>query len=69
VGGVTIIAEERHELGTTAEASVDQVHIRLAGDSIRSDEQDRAGLARPVFKRAEHWARLWVAERHTEIAD
>jgi hypothetical protein len=66
---VTIIAEERHEVDANGEASVHQVHITLAEDSIPGDQQEREMLARRVLERVDHWARLCVAERHAEIAD
>jgi hypothetical protein len=69
IDGVTIIAEERHELDANAQASVHQVHVTLADDSIPSDEREREALAQRVLQRVEHWARLCVAERHAEIAD
>jgi hypothetical protein len=69
IGGMTIIAEERHELDANGQASVHQVHVTLADDSISSDEQKREALAHRLLERVEHWARLCVAERHTEIAD
>ena len=69
VPGVTIIAEERREVDANAEASVHQVHVTLAEDSIPGDEQERAELARRLLDRVEHWARLCVADRHAEIAD
>jgi hypothetical protein len=69
VGEVTIIAEERHELDAHAEASVHQVHIAPAQESVPTDEKDRDALARRMLERVEHWARICVAERHAEIAD
>ncbi|HST17338.1 MAG TPA: hypothetical protein VLK36_06690 [Gaiellaceae bacterium] len=69
VPGVTIIAEERHEIDANAEASVHQVHVTLAEGSIPADEEERQELARRVLDRVDHWARLCVAERHAEIAD
>jgi len=69
VPGVTIIAEERHEVDANAEASVHQVHVTLAEDAIPEDEQAREEVARRMLDRVDHWARLCVAERHAEIAD
>ena len=62
VGDVTIVAEDRHEIGPHAEASVHQVRIEVhvpAGDA----------LEKKLVERAEHWARLCAAERHLEATD
>lgn len=69
VGEVTIIAEERRQLDSNGEASVHQVRVALADDALPNDEQERDALVRRTLERAEHWARLCVAERHAEIAD
>jgi hypothetical protein len=69
VGEVTIIAEERHEVDANAEASVHQVHVALADESLPADAREREAVAQRVLERTEHWARLCVAERHTDIAD
>jgi hypothetical protein len=66
VGEVSIISEERHEIDPHGEASVHQVRIEIDGDRVNGN---RAEVERKILERAEHWARLCVAERHTEIAD
>src|SRR5262245_52567586 len=58
IGEVSIVSEERHEIDTHGEAVVHQIRIEI-GDR---DPQ-------PILERAEHWARLCVAERHAEITD
>ena len=67
VGEVSIISEERHEIDTHAEASVHQVRIEVSAGAI--DGQPLEDVERRILERAEHWARLCVAERHAEIAD
>ena len=59
VGEVSIIAEERHEIDAHAEASVHQVRIEIAS----GDEQTE----RRILERAEHWARVCIADRHVEV--
>lgn len=66
VGEVSIISEERHEIDPHGGASVHQVRIEIDGDRVNGN---RAEVERKILERAEHWARLCVAERHTEIAD
>jgi predicted polyphosphate/ATP-dependent NAD kinase len=66
VGEVSIISEERHEIDTHGEASVHQVRIEIDADRVNGN---RAEVEQKILERVEHWARLCVAERHTEIAD
>jgi len=61
VGEVTIVSEERHEIDAHGEAVIHQVRITV-------DHDDPATTQR-IVERAEHWAKLCVAERHAEITD
>jgi hypothetical protein len=63
VGEVSIIAEERHEIDAHAEASVHQVRIEVAGDGVPVDPAARTEMEERILDRAEHWARLCIAER------
>jgi hypothetical protein len=66
VGEVSIISEERHEIDAHGEASVHQVRIEVDSSRVNGN---RAEVEQKILERAEHWARLCVAERHSEIAD
>jgi hypothetical protein len=65
VGDVSIISEERHELDARVEAAVHQVVIQITPEPGR----DVLNLTQRIVERAEHWARLCVSERHSEIVD
>src|SRR3954447_6960314 len=69
VGDVSIISEERHEIDAHAEASVHQVRIEVSADDVPGDAAERAAIEERILERAEHWARVCVAERHAEVAD
>ena len=69
VGEVSIISEERHEIDAKVEASVHQVRIEVSADRVPSDPAERSAIEGRILERAEHWARVCVAERHAEIAD
>jgi hypothetical protein len=69
VGEVSIISEERHEIDAHVEASVHQVRIELDPDRVPDERGKRDALEEKVLERAEHWARICVADRHTDIAD
>ena len=51
------------------EASVHQVRIEISADRVPGDPAERAAIEGRIVERAEHWAKVCVAERHVEIAD
>ena len=69
VGEVSIIAEERHEIDAHVEAAVHLVRIEVAPDRVPAEPEQRRELEQRIRDRAEHWARLCVAERHADVAD
>lgn len=68
VGAVSIISEERHEIDTHGEASVQQVRIEVPADRIPAGDADRQRLEERLIERAEHWARLCASERKLDVA-
>src|SRR5262249_60608023 len=68
VGEVSIIAEERHEIDANAEASVHQVRVEVAAEDLPKDGEARTAIERRILDRAEHWARVCIAERHVEVS-
>jgi hypothetical protein len=69
VGEVSIVAEERHEIGEEAEASLNQVRIEVAPDHLPADERELDVLCGRLVEAAETWARACIAERHAEISE
>ena len=67
VGEVSIVAEERHEIGEDSEASLHQVRIEVDPEYIPADEHDADVLAGRIVEAADSWARGCVAERHVGI--
>src|ERR1043166_2209912 len=67
VGEGSIVAEERHEIGEDAEASVNQVRIEIAPEQLPDDERELDILCGRLVEAAETWARACIAERHAEI--
>jgi hypothetical protein len=63
VEAVTIVGEERHDIGSNAEAVVQQVRIEVGEASIPADASERSALQQRIVERAEHWARDCAA-RH-----
>ena len=60
---VTIVCEERHEIGGSAEATVLQVRIEIAADRVPRDPLERETLEDRLLERANYWARACIAGR------
>ena len=69
VGEVSIVAEERHELGAHSEAALHQVRVEIDPEHIPADEREADVLAGRLIEAAETWARACMADRHVEIAE
>jgi predicted polyphosphate/ATP-dependent NAD kinase len=67
VGEVSIIAEERHEIDANVEASVHQVRIEVADEDVPNARAARDQIEERILERAEHWARVCIAERHVDV--
>ena len=69
VGDVSIVAEERHEIGEDAEASLNQVRIEVSPDHVPDDERELDILCGRLVEAAESWARSCIADRHAEVSE
>jgi hypothetical protein len=69
VGEISIVAEDRHEIGEDSEASLHQVRIDVDPEYIPADEHEADVLAGRIVEAAESWARDCVADRHAEISE
>jgi hypothetical protein len=67
VGEVSIVAEERHEIGGESEASLNQVRIEVTPEHLPEDEHELDILCGRLVEAAETWARACIADRHAEI--
>ena len=67
VGEVSIVAEERHEIGESSEASLNQVRIEVSPEHLPDDEHELDELCGRLVESAERWAHDCIAERHAEI--
>lgn len=63
VVSVTIVSEERYEIGAQAEASVHQVRIELAADALPEDSASRMELVEGLLEQAHAWALTCVSDR------
>ena len=69
VGEVSIVSEERHEIGQHVEASLHQVRIEVAGEHLPDDAPGREQLCQRLVDKAERWAEACIADRHAELTD
>ena len=69
VGEVSIVAEERHEIGEDAEASLNQVRIEVAPEHLPDDERELDMLCGRLVEAADTWARACIAERHADVSE
>jgi len=68
VEAVSILSEERHEIGKTAEASAHQVRIEIAETDIpATDAESLEKLEKKLLERIDYWARTCIAERHAAL--
>jgi hypothetical protein len=69
VHDVSIVSEQRHEIGEEAEAALHQVRIEVAEDHVPADDDDRERLADRLVGKAERWAEACIAERSAEVTE
>jgi hypothetical protein len=69
VGAITVVAEDRHQIGRTAEASVHQVRIDVDEADVPAAPARRQELEQRLLERVDYWVRTCFADRHTELGD
>lgn len=69
VGEVSIVAEERHEISTQAEATLHQVRIEVDEERLPAGELETAELTGRLLAICERWAEACVAERSADVAE
>ena len=69
VGAVTVVAEDRHQIGRRAEASVHQVRIDVSEADVPPAPAERQKLEERLVERVDYWARRCFADRHAALGD
>jgi hypothetical protein len=67
VGEMSIVAEDRHEIGQHSEASLHQVRIEVPDDELPAGEHELDEFRGRLIEAAERWTRECIAERHVEV--
>ena len=68
-GEISIVGEERHEVGEDAEVVLHQVRVAVAPENVPDDRAERKEFCERLVTLAEIWARQCINERHAEITD
>lgn len=69
VGEVSIVAEDRHEIGEDAEASLHQVRIEVDDEHLPATAAMVEDLTHRLVDTAEDWARACIADRSVEASE
>jgi hypothetical protein len=69
VGEVSIVAEERHEIGGESEASLNQVRVQVSPERLPRDEHELDMLCGRLVEATETWASSCIAERHANVSE
>jgi hypothetical protein len=69
VGEVTVVAEQRHELGEDTEAAVHQVRVEVDASMLPLAASELEALGERLRDIAANWAHACIAGRHAEISE
>ena len=69
VGDVSIVAEERHEIGDDVEVSVHQVRVEIDGEHLPTSDTEVEQLSERLLHATRRWAKACIADRHVEVAE
>jgi hypothetical protein len=66
---VTIVAEDRHEIGRAAEGWVHQVRIDVSDEDAPAAPAERSELEQRLLERVDYWLRLCRSDRHVDFTE
>src|ERR671938_698457 len=66
---VSVVSEQRHEVGEEAEASLHQVRVEVADDPLPHDPDEREDLCDRLLESVTAWAEACIADRHAEVSE
>ena len=69
VPSVSVISEQRYEIGGGARAVVHVVRVELAEDQAPAGPYERAVLEERLLERVRYWQRRCIADRHSALLD
>lgn len=69
VGGVSVVSEQRREVGLETEAALDQVRVEVAANDLPGADAEVEQLVSRLMLEAERWAAACIDERHADVAE
>jgi hypothetical protein len=69
VEAVTVIAEDRHQIGRKGEGSVHQIRIQVDEADAPAEGPARRELESRLLERIDYWVRLCISDRHGELLE
>jgi hypothetical protein len=66
---VSVVSEQRHEVGEEVEASLHQVRVEVADDHLPADREKREELCDRLLESVTSWAETCIADRHAEVSE
>lgn len=69
VPSISVISEQRHEIGDGVKAVVHFVRVELSEDQAPADEDERAALESRLLERVRYWQQRCIVDRHDAVLD
>jgi hypothetical protein len=69
VDSLTIVSEQRHQIGRTGGGSIHQIRVEIAKQDVPESNGQRRELEQRLIERLDYWARRCFADRHNELED
>lgn len=69
VPSVSVISEQRYEIGNDAKAVVHLVRVELSEEQAPVGAYERAVLEERLLERVRYWQRRCIADRHDAVLD
>lgn len=69
VDRVSLVSEQRYEVGSEAKAALHQVRIEIGADAVASGAADSSSVEGQLVAAAERWARSCIADRHAQVSE
>ena len=66
---VSVVSEQRHEVGEEVEASLHQVRVEVADDHLPADPEEREEMCDRLLESVTAWAETCIADRHAEVSE
>ena len=69
VDRVSLVSEQRYEVGRETEAALHQVRIEVSADVLPRRAGERASVDERLVEAAGRWAETCIADRHAEVSE